>query len=309
MSVHHFFIPHKDTHKKAHLITWHAMAVYLLLFIIMQSAFSIIGFSHPGVLGTTSSISIQQIIALTNQERQKEGLSPLSENTNLDQAAASKAANMFTENYWAHFAPSGKSPWDFISSSGYKFTFAGENLAKSFTSADDVVKAWMNSPLHKKNIMDPRFRDIGIAVEDGILDGNRTTLVVQMFGTTPSQFASAPQSAPKPLAAAINNPSPIPTIAPTIVPISNVGGEATNVPLVDLSAAKNLATPPLFDPFMVSKIVGLILVSMIGILLMADYLVLKRRGVYRVASLHVAHLTIIAVAFITLLTAHSGGII
>jgi uncharacterized protein YkwD len=196
MSLRHLFIPHRDTHKKAHLISWQAIAAYILLFIILQTSFQIISVVNPGVLGTSSNIDQKRLIDLTNEERAKLGLSPLKENTSLDEAASKKAANMFEENYWAHFAPSGKSPWDFIQGSGYKFTYAGENLAKNFNESPDVVSAWMASPTHRENIVNPHYKDIGIAVVDGTLNGVHTTLVVQEFGSTDVLVQIWPEKTP-----------------------------------------------------------------------------------------------------------------
>ena len=191
MQWHKFFIPHRDTHKKAHLLSLEALALYLLIFVLLQASFKIIEFTNPGILGISSNITVQGIIELTNVEREKKGLQPLSENTSLNSAATLKSANMFFENYWAHFSPTGKKPWDFILSSDYRFTFAGENLAKNFENNEDVVEAWMNSPSHRENLLNPKYKDVGIAVEDGIINGQKTTLVVQMFGTT-SPLASLP---------------------------------------------------------------------------------------------------------------------
>lgn len=184
MALNNWFLPHKDTHKKAHLISWEALLVYVLLFILLQVGFSIVSYSKPGILGINSSIDQKKLIELTNKEREKKGLSQVSENEALNKAAGMKAANMFEENYWAHFSPSGKTPWNFILGSGYKFTFAGENLAKNFQTSDDVVAAWMNSKTHRDNLLNSSYKDIGIAVVDGVLNGQKTTLVVQEFGTT-----------------------------------------------------------------------------------------------------------------------------
>ena len=134
----------------------------------------------PGVLGVESNISVEEIVNDTNIERQKTGLPPLTLNSNLSTAAKLKADNMFAENYWAHFSPSGKDPWGFINSAGYKFSYAGENLARNFYNPEDVVKAWMASASHRENILNPKYQDIGIAVEEGILQGQKTTLIVQM---------------------------------------------------------------------------------------------------------------------------------
>ncbi|MBI2040468.1 hypothetical protein HYT18_05365, partial [Candidatus Microgenomates bacterium] len=248
MNWKHLILPHQDTHEKAHLISWHGLSIYILLFILLQTFFSILGYAKPGILGTTSSITVQQVIELTNKEREKLGLRPLSENSELDQAAKAKAGNMFSENYWAHFAPSGKTPWDFITSSGYRFSFAGENLAKNFTNNEDVVKAWMNSPTHKENLLNSKYKDIGIAVEDGVLNGQRTTLVVQMFGTT-GNFIS--DQGVKLSSSSIN-----------VSGITNV----TTRPLFD----------PLFDPFIISKTYAAGILTLVLGLLALDLIVLKR---------------------------------
>ena len=191
MTFHKWFTPHRDTHKKAHLISIKALAIYLLLFLLLQASFSVINFVKPGILGISSDIQKEKVIELTNIERGKLGLSPLTENEALSQAALLKAQNMFQENYWAHFAPSGKSPWDFILGSGYKFSFAGENLAKNFSDNQGVMSAWMASLSHKENIVNSKYKDIGVAVLSGNLNGQETVLVVQMFGTT-TGLASLP---------------------------------------------------------------------------------------------------------------------
>lgn len=277
---HNLFLPHKDTHQKAKLISWEALVIYILLFMLLQTGFSLLGYAKPGVLGTTSSVTTKQIIELTNRERQKHGLEPLSENTTLSQAAEGKAFNMFSENYWSHFAPSGKTPWDFILSSGYKFSFAGENLAKNFSQADEVVVAWMNSPTHKDNILNPKYQDIGIAVEDGVLQGQRTTLVVQMFGATSPllSFETKGQSSP------FNE---------------QVGG-ANILP-------QNFK--PLFDPFVISKALAMVFLTLVMVLLAVDLIVLKRRGVFKIASNHLAHMAILSVALAAVFTSGRGSIL
>src|SRR3989344_3760475 len=153
----HFFLPHPDTHKKAHLISIPALVIYLILFIGLQFTLNFVAKVKPGILGINSSITKEQVITLTNKEREKNGLPPLIENSQLNEAAAFKAQNMFEENYWAHYSPSGKDPWGFMSLAGYKFSFAGENLARNFYNSEDVVNAWMASPRHKDNIVHSKY--------------------------------------------------------------------------------------------------------------------------------------------------------
>lgn len=291
MALHKWFIPHKDTHKKAHLISWEGILIYVLFFIFLQVGFSILSFYKPGILGVSSNISQEKIIELTNKEREKYGLKPLSGNMALSKAAQMKAGNMFEENYWAHFAPSGKTPWDFILGSGYKFTFAGENLAKNFYNPEEVVAAWMASPTHKDNLLNPKYHDIGIAVVDGVLNGQKTTLVIQMFGTTQS----------------ISNS-----------PLVNAGGNNITLSKEEYNGTPQLIASvqqtnenfkPLLDPYQIFRTFGLTVILFMGSLLIIDLVVLKRRGVLRVTSNHWAHMALLSVSAASILLSSSGSVL
>jgi hypothetical protein len=156
---------------------------YILLLLFVQTSTFWVNKLFPDVLGYATDISVEKVLDLVNQERTKNNLSPLSLNTDLSTAATAKAADMFKNNYWAHVSPKGTTPWEFITGSGYKYIYAGENLAKNFETSQDVVVAWMNSPTHRANILKPEYKEIGIAVMNGSLQGDATTLVVQEFGS------------------------------------------------------------------------------------------------------------------------------
>ncbi len=254
------------------------MLIYILLFILVQVSFSLVNTFKPGVLGVNSDITVEQVIDGTNVERQKLGLPPLHANESLSKAAQAKAQNMFAENYWAHFSPSGKDPWGFITGSGYRFSYAGENLARNFYTSDEVVKAWMNSPTHRANLLNPHYQDIGIAVVDGVLLGQKTTLIVQEFGTPYEAIAQAPkidlngkttELTPEQLAAAPQ--------------LQVAGTEQTNVPKAVL------------DPYKTVKVLAMVLITLIGSLLVIDFIVLRRRGVFRFSSHHFAHMMLLVV--------------
>lgn len=291
MTFRNWFLPHKDTHKKAHLISWEGLLVYVLFFILLQVGFSILSQAKPGVLGISGNIDQKRLIELTNEERKRAGLPLLSENPALSKAAVLKARNMFEENYWAHFAPSGKSPWDFILGAGYKFTFAGENLAKNFSSSEDIVNAWMASPTHRDNLLSPKYQDIGIAVEEGILDGQRTMLVVQEFGSI-SALAGRPSVA--------------------------VQGQNIEISKEDYNSRPELVLPakqiqaaqkPLFDPYVVYKTAGFSIVVLITLLLTIDIWVLRKRGVFRFSSHHVAHMALLSLAAGSMAVLNPGAIL
>ena len=180
--IHHFFVPHEENNYHAQSLHTSMLSLYLLVAIVLVFTSKNIA-SFSSVLGIATDISIQKLFTLTNDERAKNGLPALQENTSLDVAAEKKAEDMFKKDYWAHFAPDGGSPWDFIKQSGYLYEYAGENLAKNFLFSKNVVDAWMNSPTHKENIVKKEYTEVGYAVVNGMLSGEETTLVVQMFGT------------------------------------------------------------------------------------------------------------------------------
>lgn len=289
--ISHYFIPHPETHQKAKLLSWHFLVIYILIFILIRVGLDLVTIYKPGVLGVNADLSIDKIIADTNIERQKAGLQPLTYNSALSEAARNKAQNMFAENYWAHYAPSGKDPWGFMSAAGYKFSFAGENLARNFTNPEDMTKAWMASPSHRDNILNSRYQDIGIGVEEGILQGQKTIVVVQMFGHPYEAVAARPQV----------DTTDQNSTARQIVPSSK-----------EVLASRSNDEPvpnALINPSTIIKVAGLGLFTLIAALLLADFLVLRRRGVFRISSAHVAHLSFLALAGTSTLLSKAGEIL
>lgn len=289
------FLPHPHTHRKAHLLSWHFLLIYLLLFVLMRLSFDLVNVYRPGVLGINSNITVLQIIDDTNKERQAKGLLPVRENLALDKAAEEKAKNMFEENYWAHFSPSGKDPWSFIRTAGYKFSYAGENLARNFYTAQDTVDAWMNSPSHRENLLNAHYQEIGLAVMEGTLQGQKTTLIVQMFGTPYQAVAAPPQ---------VNlggKSITVEGINDSIVPSSPL--------VVSQPSSMGVMGKALVDPYAVTKVAGIAVVSFIGLMLLADYFILRRRGVFRPSAHHLAHLSFLGLIVIGILVAKVGQIL
>ena len=185
-----FFVPTKENHQKPYLLSKVAIIFYTFVLVFVNSFGGLIGLSEV----EASSITPENIIALTNQERLGYGLNTLSTNAQLSAAALAKANDMFEKQYWDHFGPNGESPWQFIRAAGYNYVYAGENLAKGFRTAEGVHEAWMASPTHKANIVSGNYKDIGVAVVEGELLGKQTTLVVQMFGNLTTEVYSATQT-------------------------------------------------------------------------------------------------------------------
>lgn len=129
-----------------------------------------------------SEITPGKVIQLVNIAREKEGLAPLVQNETLSKVASDKLNDMIENHYFAHTSPSGKTPWHWFSLENYDYQFAGENLAINYNSAEDQQKAWMNSPTHRKNILNVEYEEIGVAFGAGEIDGQMSLITVQEFG-------------------------------------------------------------------------------------------------------------------------------
>ncbi len=130
-----------------------------------------------------SAIYGSVLVNLVNRDRSLQNLSNLKVNPLLEIAAELKVKDMAEKGYFAHNTPDGKTPWYFIDKAGYKYVYAGENLAVNFVDSDEIHRAWMNSPTHRLNIVNPKYTEIGIATSTGIYKGREAVFVVQMFGT------------------------------------------------------------------------------------------------------------------------------
>jgi uncharacterized protein YkwD len=118
-----------------------------------------------GVLGSHADLSSGALLSATNRDREQNNTADLTVNTELSQAAQSKALDMVAGNYWSHDTPDGATPWSFIEKSGYSYSKAGENLAYGFSDATTAMNAWMHSPEHRKNLLDPGYSEVGLKGE------------------------------------------------------------------------------------------------------------------------------------------------
>ncbi len=128
-------------------------------------------------------ITPETMLELTNTSRREFGAVELKFNAQLAAAAEAKASDMFSFQYFDHNSPSGATPWYWIKSSGYEYSYAGENLAIDFISAEGTHQAFMNSSSHRENILNVNYEEIGIAVKKGMFEGEETIIVVEEFGS------------------------------------------------------------------------------------------------------------------------------
>jgi uncharacterized protein YkwD len=122
----------------------------------------------------------QAIVDLTNQARTKDKLPPLKANETLFRVARAHSANMAKQQKMEHVLDD-KNPSDRIKAGGYKYSYAGENVAAgNGWSLDEVFQCWMDSEPHKKNIMTKEFTEIGIGIAR---DGQDKFYYTQVFAT------------------------------------------------------------------------------------------------------------------------------
>ncbi|WP_078556854.1 SafA/ExsA family spore coat assembly protein [Bacillus alkalicellulosilyticus] len=119
-----------------------------------------------------------QVIQLTNQERAKYGLPALTPNWQLSRVARFKSADMRDRNYFAHQSPTYGSPFDMIRDFGISYRSASENIAMGQTTPEQVVRAWMNSEGHRRNILSRDTTHIGVGYAQG---GSGRHYWTQMF--------------------------------------------------------------------------------------------------------------------------------
>lgn len=120
--------------------------------------------TQPTTTQTTSTLSAyeQKVVDLTNQERAKNGLPALKVDVTLSKMAREKSRDMSANGYFSHTSPTYGSPFDMMKKYGISYSYAGENIAMGQRTPEEVVKAWMNSEGHRKNILSPNFNYIGV---------------------------------------------------------------------------------------------------------------------------------------------------
>ena len=168
-----------------------ARLLVLSVFVIEIAFFS---FSFVYTVNLSGNASLAAVLpnilnSLTNQNRQSNNESVLTVSPLLNKVAELKAEDMAQSGYFAHTSPSGKTPWFWFNLVGYKYQYAGENLAVDFTNSVDVDNAWMSSLGHRENILKENYTEVGTAVATGTYQGSPTTFVVQVFGKPISQTA------------------------------------------------------------------------------------------------------------------------
>jgi len=111
----------------------------------------------------------QAAVSMLNSIRAQMGKPPVRYNKRLERAARAHAKDMAQSGVRGHVSSNGAQLSDRVKRSGYKFCFAAENVGWGQKSMQGVMKAWLNSSGHRKNMLTGKAQEVGIAeAQDGV---------------------------------------------------------------------------------------------------------------------------------------------
>lgn len=305
--LHHLFLPKITNNYRARVLHHKFLLGFIVFFFSAGVLMSYVRTNFPSVLGTFSDISTQQLLVLTNEKRQETGTAPLTINDNLSQAAANKASDMFGKNYWAHNAPDGTSPWVFIKGAGYNYVYAGENLARGFNNAPEVINAWMASPEHKKNMLSSSYQHVGFSVSTGKLNGEDTVLIVEMLGSTNYAPPVVAEKVEKPVDAIVASASPAAVLK---TDTETLGAQKREVTTKPKELAVNLPQiKPLVDSQVLSGVSLKIILSMFIAVLLLDMIIVERKKIFRFVGHNLDHVFFFSLMLLIVIILAKGAIV
>ncbi len=103
-----------------------------------------------------------QVLMLVNQHRKQAKLKPLKLNAQLNASAQAHSQDMALNDFFGHKGFNGSTADERILKAGYNYAIIGENIAAGFATPETVVQAWMDSPSHRKNILHPLLKEMGV---------------------------------------------------------------------------------------------------------------------------------------------------
>lgn len=299
----HLLIPRESNNHKAKIL--HASSLFLiaLLMVFFQGVINLFSALKPDILGYASQISATEIVRITNIKRVEAGLGELTLNQTLSSAAYTKGRDMIDKDYWAHVSPDGTQPWKFFSEFGYKYRYAGENLARDFSNASAAVDAWMNSPTHRENMLNPKYKEIGIGVVEGDLAGSDTTIIVQFFGARYTDTVREPlaDKGSQSVAVTVPEATSIPIVNNT-TPIPEVKSEVKNVePVINQQV--------LVSPFVTTKNTSFVVVALLLIVFLVDAFLVSKRRITRIVGRTFAHFIFLAMILTIVVILKNGRLV
>jgi uncharacterized protein YkwD len=129
----------------------------------------------------------ERLLTLHNNARENHGLKPLCVHPALQRAARAHSKDMIQHNYFAHGTRGrNESACARIRRFGYPWSSCGENIGYNATP-EGVFRSWMRSSIHRPNVLDGRFHEIGIGACAGEYSDSKTTMYTTDFGAPAEQ--------------------------------------------------------------------------------------------------------------------------
>lgn len=128
--------------------------------------------TDPGITKPDSVKGEQLLLKLVNDIRSQgcncgaermPPAGPLAWSHLLEEASKEHSLDMDTNDFFSHDSSDGSSFSERISQTGFKWTSCGENIAMGYSTEEQVMSAWLNSPGHCKNIMNAKYKFMGAA--------------------------------------------------------------------------------------------------------------------------------------------------
>ena len=128
---------------------------------------------------------LEAVLAATNAARRTAKREPLGRDPALDAIAQAYAEQMLREKFFGHVDPKGRDLGERVALHGYRASAVGENLARGLFAADEVVERWLASTGHRRNIVHPQFRSIGLGLAYDPAGDEESVHWVQIFSNEP----------------------------------------------------------------------------------------------------------------------------
>lgn len=274
------FIPHQNNEHRPHILRDLSVRNLVAVIIFLEIfAFLVPILTRINTEGNMAAVLPGVLSAFTNEERQAQNLQTLAVSPLLNQAAEMKAADMAAKGYFAHTSPEGKTPWSWLEKVGYKYQYAGENLAINFSDSKDVTEAWMASPTHKANIVKGNYTEIGTGIANGVYQGRQTVFVAQVYA---NPLPKEKQIQPVKKVSSASQEAGKETAGKTKEPANVLGAETVanpeNAPAIQI---KPIQEPALWQKLLAAprNTLNLILFAMFGIIAITLllYIIVKAR--------------------------------
>ncbi|MDZ4243836.1 MAG: CAP domain-containing protein [Candidatus Doudnabacteria bacterium] len=193
-----FFIASEENGYRPRVLSYWAFIIYGLILLALRLFLGILP-------ADSSAVESQTLMALVNEERNNRNIPQLITHSSLMVAAAQKSRDMIDRDFFNHVNPDGNYIWGNIINAGYyPYKILGENLALDFATAEGMIKAWLDSPTHRENLLRLEFINQGMSALYGDYQGRYTNLTTNLFGALVSEQSSPP-------ATQTTEPQPIPT--------------------------------------------------------------------------------------------------